>query len=158
MVLRAAWLGAAAVLGLTARAAADDHGTARAAVPTKYAQECASCHTAYPAGLLPAASWRRLMSDLPHHFGVDASVDPSTLKELSGWLEANAAGSRKAGRDAASPPEDRITRSAWWVREHAEVPPATWKLPSVKSRSNCTACHPGADRGDFDDDDIRIPR
>ncbi len=29
--------------------------------------------------------------------------------------------------------EDRITRAAWFLREHDEVPPPTWKLPAVKS-------------------------
>jgi signal transduction histidine kinase len=31
----------------------------------KYQQECAACHIAYPAGMLPAASWKRLMNNLP---------------------------------------------------------------------------------------------
>ena len=28
-------------------------------MPAAYRQECASCHTAYPPGMLPAASWQR---------------------------------------------------------------------------------------------------
>jgi hypothetical protein len=158
MALRAAFLMAAISLGLAGRAAVGDHGTLPAAMLPKYPQECASCHLAYPPGLLPAASWRRLMGDLPHHFGVDASLEPATLKELSAWLEANAAGFRKARRESAPPPEDRITTSAWWVREHDEVAPATWTLPAVKSPSNCAACHRAAERGNFDEHDIRIPR
>jgi hypothetical protein len=155
--LRAALLAAAVALGPTGPAAAGDDDTLPAPVLPKYQQECASCHLAYPPGLLPAASWRRLMADLPHHFGVDASLEPETLKELSAWLEANAAGFRKARREPG-PPDDRITKSAWWVREHDEVAPATWKLPAVKSPSNCAACHRAAERGNFDEHDIRIPR
>ena len=56
-----------------------------------------------------------------------------------------------------APPNDRITESAWFVREHRGIDPAVWKLPSVKSAAQCAACHTGADRGDFDDDRIRIP-
>ncbi|MDO9314073.1 MAG: diheme cytochrome c [Burkholderiaceae bacterium] len=128
---------------------------ARAPALPKYQQECAACHVAYPPGLLPAASWQRLMSHLPRHFGTDASLDAATTKEISTWLTQNAA-TRK--RLATPPPEDRITRSAWFVRQHDEVPAATWKRASIKSASNCSACHTRADQGDFDEDNVRIPR
>ena len=57
----------------------------RVAVPMRkvYQQECAACHLAYPPGLLPAASWQRLMGNLPKHFGTDASLDAATLQTLS---------------------------------------------------------------------------
>ena len=51
--------------------------------PKAYVQECASCHVAYPPGMLPAASWARLMSGLGQHFGTDASFDPQEVKRLS---------------------------------------------------------------------------
>lgn len=120
-----------------------------------YQQECASCHLAYPPRLLPAASWQRLMANLPKHFGTDASLDPATTKTLSNWLLANAGSDRRA-REA--PPENRITRSAWFIREHDEVSPAISKRPAVKSAANCAACHPRADQGAFNEHDIRIPR
>ena len=63
---------------------------AQTPAPPKYKQECASCHMAYPPGLLPAASWQRLMTSLPRHFGAEASLDPATQKSLSAWLAANA--------------------------------------------------------------------
>ena len=55
-------------------------------------------------------------------------------------------------------PQDRITRTAWFVRKHDEVAPATWKLPAIKSAANCGACHTTADQGDFNENKIRIPR
>jgi mono/diheme cytochrome c family protein len=123
-----------------------------------YKQECSSCHIAYPPGMLPAASWQRLMNDLPRHFGTDASLDAATLSQISEWLQAHATINARSGRNAAVPPEDRITRSAWFVREHREIAAATWQRPSVKSPSNCAACHARADQGDFNEHDIRIPR
>ncbi len=123
-------------------------------LPT-YQQECAACHLAYPPGLLPAASWQRLTANLPKHFGTDASLDPATVSELNRWLVANA-GTYKRVREV--PPEDRITRSAWFVRKHDEVPAAAWKRASVKSAANCAACHGGAEKGDFNEDLVRIPR
>ncbi|MBU6486704.1 MAG: cytochrome C [Burkholderiales bacterium] len=121
----------------------------------KYRQECAACHIAYPPGMLPAESWRRILSDLDHHFGQNASLDAASVKELEGWLTAHAA---KGGRAASAPPQDRITRSRWFIAEHGEVPASAWRLPAVKSASNCIACHTQADRGNFDERYIRIPR
>lgn len=135
----------------------DDRRTAVPLHPT-YQQECASCHLAFPPGLLPAASWRRLMANLPRHFGTDASLDAPTLQQLNGWLAANAGTYKKVARDPSAPPQDRITRAAWFVHEHDEVRAVTWALPAVKSAANCAACHTRADQGEFRERDIRIPR
>jgi len=144
-----------ALLAAAGPARADGDRRAAVPLPPKYRAECASCHVAYPPGMLPAASWQRLMQDLPHHFGTDASLDPATVGELSRWLVANAGTSRRGGE---APPQDRITQSAWFQREHREVAAATWKLPAVKSPSNCAACHTTADQGNFDEHQVRIPR
>lgn len=119
-----------------------------------YQQECASCHTAYPPGMLPATSWNRVMSNLNKHYGADASLDPATVNELSTWLAANA-GTYKRVRE--EPPQDRLTLSAWFVGKHREVSAPAWKRPAVKSAANCAACHPQADKGDFNEHSIRIP-
>lgn len=155
-LLLAGALVAAATLPRPARA--DESRVAAVPLLPAYKQECAACHVAYPPGLLPAASWQRLMTNLPRHFGTDASVDAATLKDLSAWLTANAGTSKRVRRDPTPPPDDRITRSAWFQREHREVSAATWKLAAVKSPSNCAACHTRADQGAFNEHDIRIPR
>lgn len=123
-------------------------------MPAAYTQECASCHTAYPPGMLPARSWQRIMSGLDRHYGTDASLDNATVQQLNTWLQANA-GTYK--RVAGEPPQDRITRSAWFERKHREIEPAVWKHASVKSAANCAACHTGADQGDYDDDSLQFP-
>ncbi len=33
-----------------------------------YQQECAGCHMAYPPGMLPPASWQRIMGSLDKHY------------------------------------------------------------------------------------------
>ena len=135
-------------------ARADGNGRMVPLLP-QYKQECAACHTAYPPTLMPAASWARIMGKLDQHFGTDASLDAATVQALSTWINANA-GTYKRVRE--EPPQDRITRTAWFVRKHDEVAPATWKLPAVKSPANCGACHTTADQGDFNENKIRIPR
>jgi Dihaem cytochrome c len=123
-------------------------------VPPAYTQECGACHTAYPPALLPARSWQRLMGGLDRHYGSDATLDAKTLAQLDGWLQQHA-GTYK--RVAEEPPQDRITRSAWFERKHRQIDAAVWRLPSVKSAANCAACHGGAERGRFDDDELRLP-
>ncbi len=151
--------GAVALAGAFAGAAhADDHSASRMPPLPRYIEECGSCHTAFPPGLLPVASWQRLMDNLPRHFGSDASLDPALRAELSKWLEANAASFRRVKRDNTAPPEDRITRSSWFVREHHEVSAAVWKRKSVGSASNCAACHAGSAQGRFSEHDVRIPQ
>ncbi len=60
--------------------------------------------------------------------------------------------SRKVGE----PP--RISTTAWFVRKHDEVRAEVWRRPSVGSPANCLACHSGAEKGDFDEDRVKIPR
>ncbi|WP_374406522.1 diheme cytochrome c [Hydrogenophaga sp.] len=149
--------GLAALLCLSALGAAHaDGGRAMPRdMPKAYIAECAACHTAYTPGLLPARSWQRIMTGLDKHYGTDASLDEATVRQLSTWLLANA-GTYK--RVTEEPPQDRITRSAWFARKHRGIDdPAVWKLASVKSAANCAACHTRADQGDFDDDNIRYP-
>jgi hypothetical protein len=123
-------------------------------VPPAYTQECGACHTAYPPALLPARSWQRLMGGLDQHYGTDAALDPATLAQLDQWLTQHA-GTYK--RVAEEPPQDRITRAAWFERKHRKVEPEVWALPSVKSAAQCAACHRGADQGRFDDDALLEP-
>ena len=145
---------ALAGLGLHLPAQADGGRMMPRSVPPAFSAECASCHVAYPPGLLPAASWQRMMGSLDKHYGSDASLDAATTRQISEWLQANAGTYRRVSE---SPPQDRITRSAWFERKHRQIEPATWKLASVKSAANCGACHTGADRGLYDDDNIKLP-
>ena len=146
--------GVAMFTALAPVAVAGDNGHAVPLLP-QYKRECDSCHVAYPPTLMPAASWKRIMGNLPKHFGTDASLDPTTLKEISTWVNAHAGTYKRVNEE---PPQDRITRSAWFAREHREVSSATWKLPAVKSAANCGACHTQAEKGDFNERNIRTPR
>lgn len=120
----------------------------------KWKSECGSCHVAYPAQLLPAASWQRLMKGLDRHFGTDASVDASAAAEIGAFLEKYAGGKRGIAGETTL----RVSETAWFLREHRKVDAATWKSPAVKSAANCAACHTGADNGDYRERGIRIPR
>ncbi|MCZ7560301.1 MAG: diheme cytochrome c [Burkholderiaceae bacterium] len=144
----------ACLLSAAAVANAGGRRAMPADAPDAYLQECGSCHTAYAPGALPAASWRRIMGGLDRHYGTDAALDAATGARIGAWLQRHA-GTWK--RVSEAPPQDRITRSRWFERKHRKVDAAVWRHDSVKSAANCGACHPGADSGRFDDDDLRFP-
>jgi hypothetical protein len=121
----------------------------------KWQAECSGCHLAFPPGLLPAASWKKVMTGLDKHFGTDASLSPPDTAEITDFLVKHA-----SNRWTATAAPLRVTESAWFKSKHlsGEINAAVWKRPSVKSTSNCMACHSGADKGDFNEDRVRIPK
>lgn len=121
----------------------------------KWKSECGACHVAYPPGLLPAESWRAIMSGLARHFGSDASLDAASADEITAFLEKNADARKHKLSDK---PLLRITETRWFKSEHSEVAARHWKNPKVKSRANCGACHTTADSGDFSEDNVKVPR
>jgi mono/diheme cytochrome c family protein len=141
-----------AVLAMTtasAQAAAPAPATA-----STYQEECGSCHTAYPARFLKPADWTTVLGTLDRHYGADATLDAAALSAVARHLGVGAPPAN-APVTSALP---RITGSGWFVHEHDEIPAATFKSPAVRSAANCSACHTGADRGDFDEHSIRMPQ
>ncbi len=127
--------------------------------------ECSGCHLAYHPAFLPERSWRKMMSDLDHHFGANAGLDAATTKEIAGFLAANAAdrgGSRRGRKVDASIPSGqtplRISETPWFVRKHDEVGADVWKRKSIGSAANCATCHPRAEKNSYSEHEIRIPR
>lgn len=154
--------------GLIIPAIADDdeeHEGGRRTMPAvtnaKWKAECASCHTLYQPGLLPERSWRKLMAGLDKHFGENAGLDPITNKEITDFLvkySADEGRSRVARSIHATSTPLRITETAWFKRKHDEVNPAVWKRQKIGSPANCVACHAGAEKGDFSEHQVKVPR
>ncbi len=118
--------------------------------------ECSACHMVYPAQMLPARSWTKLMETLGDHFGEDASLAPDVQADIVAYLKANAADAPASGKMIrilkGVAPEDvplRITGLPWWKRRHGEIDPTRYLKPKIKSPANCIACHRSADKGDF---------
>lgn len=95
------------------------------------AKECGDCHQPFGADALPQGSWRRIMNDLPNHFGEDASLDEQTRAHIENYLVRNSA-----------PGEGplRITETNWFRSEHnREV--SQRAMQRAGSMANCYACH-----------------
>lgn len=159
LVASAAWLGASW----------GDGGPVPTFAPVAHktaATECAACHLAYPAGLLPARSWTRMMDTLENHFGEDASLSPEETAAIARYLVENAADSphanersrRIASGIAPGDTPQRFSETPYFRYLHDEVPAGVWKRAKIGSRANCIACHTRAESGSFAEREIKIPK
>jgi hypothetical protein len=110
-------------------------------------KECGSCHMAFQPAFLPRASWRAILGGLSKHFGEDASLTAEQVQQIEAYLVRGAGPDRKEGAPL------RITELRWWIGEHGpgEVPPSRWKDEAVRSKANCVACHPAAEKGSYEE-------
>ena len=130
-----------------------------------YKEECGSCHMAYPAGLLPAASWQTMMLKLDDHFSDNAELDADTHKAITEYLLANSAEQSEYRRSrkiintlGLNSVPLRITETPYFKHEHDEIPNKMVKEnKQVNSFSHCNACHTKAEQGQFDEDNVNIP-
>ncbi|MBI5886062.1 MAG: diheme cytochrome c [Deltaproteobacteria bacterium] len=128
-----------------------------------YSQECGSCHFLYLPGFLPARSWEALINGSDKHFGEDLALDAAAKTELLAFLTANAAEksgfkwSAKILKRLGNETPTRITELAYIKKEHRKIKEPVFKRPSIKSRSNCGACHPHGSQGDFEEGAVVIP-
>jgi len=121
---------------------------------------------AYPACLLPARSWTRMMRSLENHFGEDASLSPEETLAITRHLQDNAADSayanermrRIAGGIGLNAAPLRFTETPYFGYLHDEVPADVWKRAKIGSRANCIACHTRAETGSFAEREIKIPK
>ena len=105
------------------------------------------------------------MLGLDKHFGENASLDAATRDEISRFLALNSADkqdNRRSSRINQSIPSNatplRISETRYFTSKHDEVSATTFKRKSIGSAANCVACHQAAEKGDFSESQIRIPR
>jgi len=125
---------------------------------TPYTQQCTVCHAAYPPGMLPAASWKKMLDDMPQHFTGQVMINIDTQNEISQWLQTHAGSFALV---AEEPPQNRITQSLWWQKIHlnnSKLPAAVWRKPSVSKGASCVACHQTAAKGEFNAKAVQVPK
>jgi hypothetical protein len=122
-----------------------------------YLKECGSCHTAFSPQLLPAASWKLVMSRLDNHFGDSAKVDAATQDALTRYLVDNAADHANSDEShtimhSLGPGEvpARITDIPFIAGVHAAALDPRWNgQPRPKRLTECETCHVRAPKGDY---------
>jgi hypothetical protein len=131
-----------------------------------YVTECGSCHLAFPPELLTAEAWARVMGTLKNHFGDDVSLASHETKEVSSFLAANAAKTKRdehspavGAKTGAAKEPPRITDTVYFQGRHNEISARYVKSnPKIGSFANCQACHLGADKGSFNEAELTIPK
>jgi len=119
--------------------------------------ECSACHFAYPASMLPAASWKKIMSSLENHFGEDASLDAETLNHVTEYLIAEAGDTEfwsskfVRGLDSQNPPI-RVTETKYWISQHPAISKENLQSGLAGLKANCAVCHLGAENGFYEKD------
>lgn len=106
-----------------------------------------------------------MMGTLDKHFGEDASLDEKTRKDILDFLVKNSsdrAYSRRGGKILSSINKSdaplRISETSYFIRKHDEIGASVFKRKAIGSKANCLACHGGAEAGNFNEHEVRIPR
>jgi hypothetical protein len=104
-----------------------------------YRENCATCHLAIPAAVLPTETWRQVLQD-PEHYGrqLQPLVDPTRLLVWNYLL----AFSRPQLPDEPLP--YRIAESRYFRALHPTV-----QFSSPITLKGCVSCHPGASDANF---------
>lgn len=129
-----------------------------------FKEQCGECHFAYQPELLPSASWRKILENLDDHFGDAVELDDDAKRIILDYLNANGAekSSAKIGvrimRSLRNQIPLRITDTPYIKDKHYEISSDVLNRESIGSLSNCTVCHITAESGNYDDDDVRIPK
>ncbi len=161
------------VAGLSLQACADDDDWERGwwkradfapLDDPQYVSECGDCHMPYQPGMLPAASWRRIMNGLEDHFGDNAELDEPVRQRILSLLENNGADRSGMGRapgvarSLGGQAPLRFTETRYFRRKHHEIPARLVKNnPDIGSFARCDACHLKAAQGNYDEHQVRIP-
>ena len=117
--------------------------------------ECSACHFAYPASMLPAASWKKIMGSLENHFGEDASLDTQTTQHITEYLVAQAGDTNPRsskfvrGLDAQNPPL-RITETKYWIGLHPAIAKENLHSALAGLKASCAVCHLRAEDGYYE--------
>jgi hypothetical protein len=130
-----------------------------------YLDECGACHFAFQPELLPARSWEKMMNNLDDHFGTDASLDEETRADISAflrWDSAEKSSAKRAIKFLKSIPANqsplRITETRYFIDKHDEITPDVYKRKAIGSAANCEKCHTTANKGNYDDEFVKVPR
>lgn len=129
-----------------------------------YQKECGACHFAYQPELLPKRSWVKMMSNLENHFNTDASLEKADVKAIEEYLTKNSGETSRykhyrkiINSIRADEIPLRISETAYFIKEHREIPKRLIEQKEVKSISNCNLCHKKADKGNYGERGINIP-
>lgn len=99
-----------------------------------YVQQCATCHVALPAAVLPTQTWQTLVTDSAHYGVTLPAIDRFEQQLMLNYLQVYSR--RHQGRGSVP---YRLKDSAYFQALHPAV-----ALPEPLTLRSCVACHDGA--------------
>lgn len=130
-----------------------------------YLRECGQCHFAFHPHFLPKRSWEKLMGSLGSHFGKRVTLTEVTSSAIGSYLVRNSAESSTAQISAKilasigrSDIPLRVTDTDYFKQKHKGLHEEVYKRKTVRTATNCAACHVTAGRGDFEAIKVKIPK
>jgi hypothetical protein len=127
-----------------------------------YKIACGGCHFLYPPGLLPSSSWKKILDQLPNHFGEQVPLDSQSRESISKYLQekgADHSSSKKSGKIMDSLNGNttlRITEIPIFQKAHQGIKSEVLNRKAIGSLSNCTTCHKKAEQGFYNE--VEIPQ
>ncbi len=122
------------------------------------------CHAAHLPGFLPERSWKKIVANLDDHFGETVNINPETRDAIEAYLSRYAADYTKSKLSIkmldsiGSKTPSRITETHFFKRHHEDISQTVVQHESIRTLSNCQACHIGSgESGSYDDRDIQMP-
>ncbi len=155
-------LGLGGAGGIAVLAGLPGRGVPPVALDPVFAEQCGSCHLAFPPSLAPASTWNGILDHPDAHFGQDTGLPPDMIAQLRAYLDGQDAAhwdTLPANRLRRPDPRGslRITDSPGWQRIHRRIAAAAFTEAPVYRRSNCAACHADAATGRFSPQQITWP-
>ena len=147
-------------------ACADDDGNKRYLPPVDnatYKEKCGACHFTYQPGLLPSGSWEKVLAATDNHHGATIKLSPDSIAIISEYLRTNAAEHSSAKRSVKimkslkGQTPLRITETPYIMKKHDDIKQEVFERESIRSRSNCPACHTTAKDGIYREKYVEIP-
>lgn len=130
-----------------------------------YRQQCGSCHFAYQPGLLPARSWLKILDIPDGHVGGAVPLDGPVKEAIKQYLIDNSAEKSPSKRSrkildsvANADAPTRISDTPYIRKKHHEISEDVFSRKAIGFRGNCIACHKTAEKGNYDDDNVSIPK
>lgn len=104
-----------------------------------YLNQCATCHVALPAAVLPTQTWQSLIADSAHYGIALPPIANFDQRLILSYLQAYS----RPNRDRRAIPY-RLSRSAYFQALHPQV-----SLPQPLTLNSCVGCHIGASEQNY---------
>jgi hypothetical protein len=128
---------------------------------------CVDCHFVYQAEFLPERSWIKMFEEgeLKDHFGKEVLLSKDLKENLLQYYVENSSDrenskAQKKINGSIQPDSTplRVSKVPYIWSKHDDLKEEMFlKNEKVKSYANCVACHRDAEKGEFEEDEVKVP-